>query len=125
MKSSIRILVVDDNTDMRELVRDQLADLGCEEVVLAEDASVALGLLGNQVFNLLMTDQEMPGMLGTELVQYVRQELKLTLPIILMTSNADCQMVRVAKDVGANAFLLKPFEQEELRKAIQELCGGA
>ena len=120
-----RILVVDDDLETRELIEARLLGLGYEEVVLAEDASVAMRLLVGQIFDLLMTDQEMPGMPGDAFIRCVRQEFKLTLPIIFMTSSTDCRLPEVAKDAGANAFLSKPFEQMELQKAIKRVCGGA
>ncbi len=125
MKRKVKILVVEDNPNMRELVLEQLADLGYDEVKSVENCRIALGSLGKEKFDLLITDRETPGMLGEELIRHARQTLQLRLPIIFMTGNNEPWVKEVAREAGADAFLLKPLDIKGLQQAIQDLCGGA
>lgn len=109
-----RILVVDDDAPIRNMVC-RILQLGHEDLVLeqAEDGKVALAILENQDFDLLILDFMMPVMGGLEVLEEIREK-GLSLPIIMLTARADESHVLQTLEMGANYFVRKPFEPKEL-----------
>ncbi len=107
-----RILVVDDEARMSDLIRRELEDNG-HSVAIAGDGPSALDRLGESVFDLVVTDLKMPGMDGLELLQIMRREYPGT-EVVLMTAYASAQTAVKAMKEGAYDYLTKPFEMDEL-----------
>ena len=116
------LLVVDDQKMMLELTRRVLSRLGFENIDEASDGYQALTLLREKKHKLVISDLHMAAMGGIQLLKAVRadDELKNT-PFILMTGSVGIPNVVVAKYAGIDAYLLKPFTQEQLKAKLLEV----
>ncbi len=123
MEQPSRILVVDDEPLVRQMVRDVLADY---EVVLVDSADEAAELLGDasQSFDLLITDRKMPGKLdGDDLLRLVRTEHPGT-QVLVMTAYKDLESVRACFALGGFDYLLKPVNIDDLRGVVKRALSG-
>jgi two-component system response regulator AtoC len=112
-----RILVVDDEPELIETLRDILVFKGFD-VETAENGAQAIGLLrGTHHFDLMITDLRMPEMDGSELLKAVR-EMKRGLPIIILTGHATVENGVDSLEQGACDYLLKPFNLDQLMSAV-------
>ena len=116
-----RILVVDDSVTMRQLMKMVLLKhLPCQ-ITEAQDGLDALAKLKGGAFDLVVTDVNMPRMDGLGLVKAAREELKLAVPIIIVTTKgAEADRDR-GLQLGANAYLTKPINGGQVVKAVNEL----
>ena len=116
--SSMRILIVEDNRDHREILHTLLDSLGyvCRE---AANGREGLNELRRSFFNLVMTDYQMPQMNGIQFIQQIQTTQDLSaIPIILMTGHSDPKVIDHARAVGATSTLLKPYSLEELKTSL-------
>jgi len=122
---AVRILVVDDNRQARELVKSVLASLGAQEIRYAATAHDAFELLRQEQIDLLILDQNLgEGGEGLELARRIRQDPASPnpfIPILMLTGHADAALVRAARDAGVNEFLAKPFNVAGLIKRLELL----
>jgi signal transduction histidine kinase len=115
-----RILAVDDVPDNLYLIEAILEDEGYE-VILAEDGPSALSYLQRSPFDLVLLDIMMPGMDGYEVTRRIRQDPKLPfIPILLITAHEQSSVVE-GLDGGADDFIRKPFDTEELLARVRSL----
>ena len=116
------LLVVDDQKMMVELARRVLSRLGFENIDDPSDGYQALTLLREKKHKLVISDLHMAAMGGIQLLKAVRadDQLKDT-PFILMTGSLDVPNVLAAKYAGTDAYLLKPFTQEQLKAKLLEV----
>ncbi len=112
-----RILIVDDETIVQSLVRDALEDEGYA-VECASGASEALTYIESKSINLIVTDIRMPGMDGIELVKRARA-VQPDMGVIFMTGYANLNSAKDAIKQGALDYILKPFELDEIRRAVK------
>ena len=130
-KQSLRVLIGDDDIEMRCLLGDALRKDG-HTVVLAEDGvqvfqKVLFGVpssssgLNDEPMDVVILDNRMPGLTGLELLEHLRSSGR-EVPVILITAFADEQTRREARRLGAAAFLRKPFNMELLREAVCEVA---
>jgi len=113
-----RILLADDNADMREYVRRMLETSWRVETVA--DGAAALAAAERQPPDLILTDVMMPGMDGFELVRRVRQDETLaTTPIIMLSARAGEEARVEGLDAGADDYLIKPFSARELVARVE------
>ncbi|MDH5502013.1 MAG: response regulator, partial [Gammaproteobacteria bacterium] len=115
----ITILVVDDQEAHRELMRSALSDAGYL-VRTAADAAHALARVGAGGVNLVLTDQQMPGMSGLELLR-VLHERHPQLPIVMVTAYGSVETAVDAMKAGATDFIQKPFTPEALLLVVQRV----
>jgi DNA-binding response OmpR family regulator len=116
-----RILVVDDDPAIREFVRDVL-ELEDYEVQVAEDGPSALQALADDRPDCMILDVMMPGLSGHDVLARVRQnDGGPGLPVIMLTAKADETEGWQAFDGGADYFLAKPFDSEELLRFLNYL----
>jgi two-component system response regulator HydG len=115
---SARILVVDDSQDTREVLQRNLSALGYD-VHTAPGAREALEVLAARGIDVVVTDLKMPGMSGLDLVRHVRENNK-DIEILVITGYASVEGAVEAVKSGAEAFLAKPFTDEELAGAVQK-----
>jgi CheY-like chemotaxis protein len=119
------ILVVDDSPSVRRVVGNMLKQNGWE-VQVARDGVEALEMISNETPAGVLLDIEMPRMDGYELMATVRaQEQYRTLPIVILTSRAASKHQQRAMQLGANAYVVKPYQDEELINILNSLVYGA
>ena len=114
------LLVVDDDTDLREVVGAVLEDAGYE-VSLARHGEEALRLVEDRRPDLILLDMKMPVMDGWEFARELRARLKDQLPTIVVLTAAENPSARAA-DIGAAGWLGKPFDIQELREEVARLA---
>lgn len=117
-----RILVVDDSELARRLVADVLAREG-HAVADAPDGEQALVRLGQEPFDLVITDFMMPGMLGDELVRRIHQQWP-ALPVVVISSYTDSDLFRTVRGLPVARILNKPFADADILGAVRELLAG-
>ncbi len=115
------ILVVDDSTTMRQMVAFTLSSAG-HEVTEAPDGSKALVAAKQKKFDLVITDVNMPGMNGIDLVQSLRglPECKF-IPILVLTTEAGAELKQKGKSAGATGWIVKPFNPEVLLETLKKV----
>lgn len=120
---SIRVLIVEDSPAMRAFVRAALEEGGLD-VTEAANGFEALRLLPRERFDIVVTDINMPDIHGLELISFIRKSdaLRSTPVVIVSTEGADRDRDR-GLALGANAYLTKPFEPEDLRATVFKLLG--
>lgn len=116
----IRILVVDDATFIRDMIKKQLRDkIPGVEVFDAPDGARALAQLKGQAVDLILSDWEMPNMTGAELLSAVRaMPHDGTIPFIMISSRGDRNHIVKAIELGVSDYLSKPFSADELLKKV-------
>ena len=118
----MRILVVDDFSTMRRIIKNLLRELGFNNIEEADDGSTALPMLENNSFDFLVTDWNMPGMPGIDLLKSVRANPKLeSLPVMMVTAEAKRDQIMEAAEAGVNGYVVKPFTAETLKEKLQKV----
>ena len=117
-----RVLVVDDEESIRELLQKTLA-LAEYDVDSAADGGTALGLLRDSKYDLLVADLKMPGMDGLTLIRQVRR-LHATLPVIIVTGFSSETSAIEALNLGVASYLLKPFGVPDVLSAASKALGA-
>ena len=112
-----RVLIVDDESSMREMLSIALGDEGWE-VHSAHDGKAALAVLGKQPVDVVVSDIRMPGIDGVELLRYVREQAPDT-AVILITAHASTDSAIEAVRLGAYDYVTKPFDIEELKVTVR------
>jgi two-component system chemotaxis response regulator CheY len=117
------VLAVDDSVSLRQLVAATLTTAG-HTVTQASNGVEGLTLLKQQLFNLIISDLNMPVMDGLTFIRQVRMlaTYKFT-PILVLTTEMDPAKKKLAKDSGATGWLVKPFDPNELIKTIRKVLG--
>jgi len=114
-----RVLVVEDNTDTADIIQRRLQLDGMEPVVCHRGAE-AKTLLGQQEFDAVVLDLMMPDISGFEVLEHVRATPSLAdLPVIMLTAKASPQDRERAKDMGADAYIVKPFGPHDLVRTLR------
>jgi len=119
------VMIVDDEHALVALAKEMLAELGYKPVGF-ESSSAALQAFRAepQRFDLVLTDEAMPDLVGTELAQEIRQ-IQPTLPIILMSGHGGAQLAQRAAAVGAQEVLRKPLQGRDLAESLARVLGAA
>lgn len=118
----MKILIVDDFSTMRRIIKNLLRDLGFTNTQEADDGSTALPMLRSGDFNFLVTDWNMPGMTGIELLKEVRADAKLaSLPVLMVTAEAKRDQIVEAAQAGVNGYVVKPFTAQVLKEKIDKI----
>ncbi len=126
MSKNLRFLVVDDFSTMRRIVKNLLNDLGYANVVEADDGNSAWPLLQAGNVDFLVTDWNMPGMPGLELLKQVRADPKLAkMPVLMLTAEAKREQIIEAAQAGVNGYVIKPFTAITLKEKIDKILGVA
>ena len=118
----MKILIVDDFSTMRRIIKNLLRDLGFNNTVEADDGNTALPILQAGGIDFLVTDWNMPGMPGIDLLRTVRADPKLAnLPVLLVTAEAKREQIVEAAQAGVNGYVVKPFTAETLKEKIEKI----
>jgi two-component system chemotaxis response regulator CheY len=116
-----RILTVDDSPVMRQMVKATLAESG-HVVTQAANGEEALRIAATQVFDMVITDVNMPVMDGLTLTRNLRQlPAYRTIPMIALTTEATAEVKRTGREAGATAWVVKPFNPQRLIEAVAQL----
>ncbi len=130
MDKNLKILIVDDFSTMRRIVKNLLHDLGYTNTHEADDGKTAWPLLQSGGFDFVVTDWNMPGMTGIDLLKAIRGEPRLAgLPVLMVTAEAQRDQIIEAAKAGVNGYIIKPFTavtlKEKLDKIFQRLAEAA
>ena len=130
MDKGIRILIVDDFSTMRRIVKNLLNDLGFTNTAEADDGTTALVELQKAKFDLVVTDWNMPGMPGIDLLKAIRADESLAkIPVLMVTAEAKREQIIEAAQAGVNGYIIKPFTaqtlEEKLGKIFERLGAAA
>jgi two-component system chemotaxis response regulator CheY len=119
---SIRVLVVDDSQTARNHIIKLLEKFGLEQIFWAQDGLEAVDMMDATIYDLLLTDYNMPQMDGERLVNHIRNNsMQSSIPIIMITSeNNEARLDAVVKS-GVSAICNKPFDMGAIRTLIQQL----
>ena len=122
---NLNFLVVDDYSTMRRIVKNLLNELGYPNVTEADDGATALPLLKSGNFDFLITDWNMPGMPGLELLKQVRADERLAkLPVLMLTAEAKREQIVEAAQAGVNGYVIKPFTAATLKEKIDRILSS-
>jgi two-component system chemotaxis response regulator CheY len=118
----MKILVVDDFSTMRRIIKNLLKDLGFTNVQEADDGSTALPMLQQGDFDFVVTDWNMPGMQGIDLLRAVRADDSLKhLPVLMVTAEAKKEQIVAAAQAGVNGYVVKPFTAATLKEKLEKI----
>ncbi len=117
----LRVLLVDDSVASRHHLRRLLEQLGIEQIVDAADGKQAVAVLQESLFDLVITDYNMPEMDGRELTEYIRTESwQAEVPILMVTSEQNVGRLAAVERAGVSAICDKPFEASSIRRLISD-----
>ncbi|SCX81565.1 MULTISPECIES: chemotaxis response regulator CheY [Pseudomonas] len=118
----MKILIVDDFSTMRRIIKNLLRDLGFTNTTEADDGLTALPMLQSGNFDFLVTDWNMPGMNGIDLLRAVRADERLKhLPVLMVTAEAKRDQIIEAAQAGVNGYVVKPFTAQGLKDKIEKI----
>jgi two-component system chemotaxis response regulator CheY len=122
LDKNMPILIVDDFSTMRRIVKNCLKQLGFENITEAEDGTVALSKLENNEFKFIISDWNMPNMMGIDLLKAVRSNDKLkTIPFLMVTAEAQKENVLEAAKAGVSNYIIKPFTADVLQTKMEAI----
>ena len=122
MDKRMKILVVDDFATMRRIVKNLLRDLGFTNTHEADDGTTAWPMLKNGTFDFVVTDWNMPGMTGMQLLEKIRADEQLkTIPVLIVTAEAKRDQIIAAAQAGVNGYVVKPFTAAALKEKIEKI----
>lgn len=118
----LKVLVVDDQPEIRSLVREVLADAGITQVFEAADGKAALQFVDADfdMVNLIVCDWNMPGMTGIDFLRQIRSVFP-ELPFLMVTGRCDKKSVVEAKSAGVTAYIRKPFSPGQLETKLRAM----
>jgi len=119
MDKNMSILVVDDFSTMRRIVKNLLNELGFTNIIEADDGTTALPILEKGGIDFLVTDWNMPGMPGIDLLKAVRANPAIAFtPVLMVTAEAQREQIMEAAQAGVNGYVVKPFTAETLKEKV-------
>jgi len=122
LNKNMKILVVDDFSTMRRIVKNLLRDLGFSNTHEADDGNTAWPMLQNGDFDFVVTDWNMPGMSGIDLLKKIRADERLKgTPVLMVTAEAKRDQIVAAAQAGVNGYVVKPFTAAALKEKIEKI----
>ena len=122
MNKEMKILIVDDFSTMRRIIKNLLRDLGFTNTSEADDGQTALPMLQSGKYDFLVTDWNMPGMQGIDLLKAVRSDPELaSLPVLMVTAESKRDQIVEAAQAGVNGYVVKPFTAQTLKEKIDKI----
>lgn len=118
---SVRMLLVDDDPSMLKLVRTMIEGSFKDQVIVsvAEDAQIARQMIENMPVDIVITDLEMPGVSGLEIVRAAKRRNVHT-QVLMLTGHSTVSSLLDAMDLGATDYILKPLKREEFITVLTE-----
>lgn len=118
----MKVLVVDDFSTMRRIIKNLLRDLGFTNISEADDGNTALPMLKDGNFEFVVTDWNMPGMQGIDLLKAIRADAKLShIPVLMVTAEAKKEQIIMAAQAGVNGYIVKPFTAATLNTKLDKI----
>ena len=117
-KPRAKVLVVDDEVDILEILKLEFEDRGCE-VMTAVNASEAMGLIEKTRFDVVISDVCMPGMSGADLLRTIESTGRSDRPFIIMMSGYSFYTPEQIQEMGSAGYLAKPFSHRQLVELIE------
>ena len=115
----MKVLVADDSSTMRKIIIRSLQATGITDITEASDGSEAVALFKPGEFDMVLTDWNMPGLSGLEVLQRIRtQDTKV--PVIMVTTEAEKSRVLQAIQAGVTDYLVKPFTADTFREKLEK-----
>jgi two-component system chemotaxis response regulator CheY len=122
LDKNMKVLVVDDFSTMRRIIKNLLRDLGFTNISEADDGLSALPMLKTGNFEFVVTDWNMPGMQGIDLLKAIRADDKLShLPVLMVTAEAKKEQIIMAAQAGVNGYIVKPFTAATLKAKLDKI----
>jgi two-component system, chemotaxis family, chemotaxis protein CheY len=124
LDKNMKILVVDDFSTMRRIVRNLLVELGFSNPLIqeADDGESAIAMLRTLPFDLVVTDWNMPNMTGIELLRAIRAEEALKgMPVLMVTAENNRDQIIAAAQAGVNGYIVKPFTAITLKEKLTKI----
>ena len=122
MDINTKILVVDDFSTMRRIIKNLLRDLGFANIQEADDGNTALPMLKQGDFDFVVTDWNMPGMQGIDLLRAIRADASLKhIPVLMVTAEAKKEQIVAAAQAGVNGYVIKPFTAATLKEKLVKI----
>lgn len=122
MDKNMKVLIVDDFSTMRRIIKNLMHDLGYSNTFEADDGTTALPMLRGGGFDFLITDWNMPGMQGIDLLKAVRADPQLAnLPVLLVTAETRREQIVAAGEAGVSGYIVKPFTVQTLKEKIDKI----
>lgn len=122
MDKNMKILIVDDFSTMRRIVKNLLTDLGYTNLTEADDGKTAWPMLQAGSFDFVVTDWNMPGMTGIELLRCIRGDARIgKTPVLMVTAEAQREQIIEAAQAGVNGYIIKPFTAQTLKEKIDKI----
>ena len=123
--SAIKVMVVDDQTSMRAMIRRTLQDLGFKDIRDKPTAPEALEAVKSDRVHLIISDYNMPEMDGLQFLEAVRKDGVIGKTVfIMLTGSSDREIVQKAAALGVNNYLVKPFAPAALKDKIERVFGA-
>lgn len=118
----MHILVVDDFSTMRRIVKNILRQLGYNNITEADDGTTAMAKLKSEKIDFCITDWNMPKMTGMELLKEIRADADLKhIPVLMVTAEALQENIIAAVKAGVNNYIVKPFDAKTLSDKINKI----
>lgn len=122
--AQLKILVVDDTTTSRMLLRDALETIGFRNIAVAADGQQALQMMMTTPSHLVISDMNMPKMNGLELLKAIRTYKPTSrTPFMILTGSPDKAVLDEGRKLGLNNYLTKPYSPDQLRRALEAIVG--
>ena len=122
MGKNINILIVDDNDPMRAIIRYILEHTGYTNVIEAPNGASAFAVLKSQKIDFIISDWNMPGMTGLELLRKVRGDVEVCkTPFLMLTVERQKESVDTAAKHGVTDYMFKPFTAKVLREKVEKI----
>ena len=122
LDKNMKILVVDDFSTMRRIIKNLLKDLGFANIQEADDGNTALPMLQQGDFDFVVTDWNMPGMQGIDLLRAIRADASLKhIPVLMVTAEAKKEQIIAAAQAGVNGYVIKPFTAGTLKAKLAKI----
>ena len=122
LDKNMKVLVVDDFSTMRRIIKNLLRDLGFTNISEADDGNTALPMLKDGNFDFVVTDWNMPGMQGIDLLKAIRADSSLShIPVLMVTAEAKKEQIIMAAQAGVNGYIVKPFTAATLNTKLDKI----
>ena len=121
---TVNVLIVDDYKTMLRVIRNLLGQIGFKNVDEATDGTMALQMMSQKKYGLVISDWNMEPMTGLDLLKNVRTVNNDKIPFIMVTAESKMENIMAARQAGVNNYIVKPFSAETLKSKISAVLGS-